>query len=77
MKRFHFFSLVLGLMLGILISTSLPVLQISRAVEDKKETLSSEEIDKRLDVILENQKELKRQLDATLEQTRFIKVAGR
>ncbi len=76
MKRLHLFSLFLGLVLGLLISTSLPFLQVSRAGDDKKEQLSPEEIDKRLDEILESQKDLKKRLDATLEQTRLLKATA-
>ncbi len=75
MKHIHFFSLFLGIALGIFLTTSLPFTEVSHANEEKKEGLSAAEIDKRLDEILESQKELKKKLDSTLEQTGFIKIA--
>ncbi|MBI4027578.1 MAG: hypothetical protein HY360_21505 [Verrucomicrobia bacterium] len=76
MKRIHAFSLLLGVSLGLLIAGAFPFLQRSLAEDAKKDAITQEELDKKLDEILDNQKEMRKRIDAVVEQTKFIKAAA-
>ena len=76
MKTIHRFSLVLGLALGFLAAAALQQLPSLHAQDAKKETLSQEELDKRLDEILDTQKALLLRLDTITTQTQFLKAAS-
>lgn len=76
MKRLHRASLALGLTLGFLAATAVYQIPSLRAQDAKKETLSQEELDKRLDEILDAQKALLQRLDTITTQTQFLKASS-
>lgn len=68
--------MIIGIVFGFLIATSLPYLQPAFAQTDPKEALSPEEVDKKLSEVLESQKELKKRIDNILTQTGFLKASS-
>jgi D-serine dehydratase len=76
MKSIHTFSLILGIVVGLSISGFAPVIQKAFAQEEKKEGMTQEEIDKHLTDILESQDKLKKQLEAIVTQTQFLKASS-
>jgi len=76
MKQLHLFSLLLGLVIGLMSPCVLPCLRGTLLADDKKEIISQEELDKNLDAILESQKELMKKLETITEQTQFLKASS-
>ncbi len=79
MKKLHFSSLVLGAIIGLVLASMVHFVQPARAqesTEQKKSALTDEEVDKRLDEILESQKELRKKLETIATQTRFLKASA-
>lgn len=76
MKTLHRFSLALGLALGFLAASAVYQIPSLRAQEAKKEAMSQEEIDKRLDDILAAQKAIMDRIDAVTTQSQFLKSAS-
>ncbi len=75
MKRIQTFSLLLGITLGLTLAGAMPYVQKTFA-EDKKEAISQEELDRKLDDVLKDQGELKKRLEAVVTQTQSIKAAS-
>jgi hypothetical protein len=76
MNRIHRSSLALGVALGLLAAAALQRVPPLRAQDAKKEALSQEELDKRLDEVLEAQKKLLERLDTVTTQTQFLKASS-
>ena len=76
MKTIHRFSLVLGLLLGFLAATALYHVPSLHAQEARKDALTQEEIDKRLDDILLAQKAIMDRIDTIVTQTQFLKSSS-
>jgi len=78
MKRFNWFSLLLGIGLGILLGALLPqtLPLVAQDPAPKAEALSAEEMDKRLDEILESQKGLMTKLESVTTQSQFLKASA-
>ncbi len=76
MKRFHYLSLIIGMVLGFVIASALPHAQNIRAEEKKTAALSEEELDKKLDELLESQKDLKKRIETVTAQSQFLKAAS-
>ena len=76
MKLVHPFSIFFGLIIGLLIAGAVPYFQSSLAQDDKKETMTQEEIDKNLDEILQSQKELLARIETITTQSQFIKATA-
>ena len=75
MKRIQTFSLLLGITLGLTLAGAMPYVQKAVA-EDKKEGITQEELDQKLDEVLKDQGELKKRLDSVITQTQSIKAAS-
>lgn len=76
MKSTHPFSLCLGIALGLLLAHGIPFTQHVFAQSEKKEILSPEEIDKRLDEVIETQKVLKKRTEDVAELSRLLKATA-
>ena len=82
MKKLHTLSLMLGITIGFAIAnfvSSPPHLlaqEEKKTQEEKKDGLSQEEIDRRLDEILQSQKEIRSRLDKIKEQAQTTKAAA-
>lgn len=76
MKKLHTLSLILGITIGFSIAHFVSAPPRLMAQEEKKDVLSREEIDKRLDEILQSQKEIRTRLDKIKEQAQFAKSAS-
>ncbi len=76
MNRIHRLSLALGAVLGFLAATALYQVPSLRAQDAKKEGLSQEELDTRLDQILDSQKALMQHLETITTQTQFLKSSS-
>ena len=75
MKRIHLFSLTLGLALGF--AAAAGVLKLPHAcAEEPKPVMTQEELDKKLDAILEDQKQVAKRLEDVVTQTQFLKAAS-
>jgi len=76
MKRFHYLSLIIGMVLGFVIASALPHAQNILAEERNAAALSEEELDKKLDELLESQKDLKKRIETVATQSQFLKAAS-
>jgi len=76
MKSIHTFYLIIGVFIGLAIGGFSPSIQKVFAQEEKKDGLTDEEINKRLDEILEDQLKIKKKLEAITTQTQFIKASS-
>ncbi|NUN93565.1 MAG: hypothetical protein HUU04_07275 [Verrucomicrobiae bacterium] len=69
-------SFLLGALFGLLAAGALNHVLPLRAQEARGEVLSQEEIDKRLDGILESQKKILERLETVTTQTQFLKASS-
>ena len=73
MKKIHFTSLIIGLVLGVILSTNLPFSRQAHAAEDG---IPVAEVDKKLVAILAAQEQLKKKIEDITTQTQFLKAAS-
>ena len=76
LKRFYFLTLVIGVVMGLSLGFVFSHKTQILAQNSEKETISQEEVDKKLDEILESQEELKKRLETITTQTQFLKAAS-
>ena len=77
-KYIHTLSLILGLLIGFTAAESRIFFSTAVAAEGetKEKTYTEEEINKRLDELLESQKALKTRVDGLRETIRVMKIAA-
>ena len=76
MKQIHSLSMILGLAIGLLLGIITPYFQSSFAQDNKKEIMTQEEVDKKLDEVIESQKELLSHIETITTQTQFVKATA-
>ena len=90
-KKIDLFSALLGLAFGLFLAGALPLFQHALAEETnavaaaakteiaapKKESMPQEEMDKNLEEIVDSQKKIQEQINAVMEQSKFLKVSIR
>jgi hypothetical protein len=75
MKHIHQFSLLVGFILGVLGTSLIPYVSTSMA-QAKTEGMTQDEVDKKLDEVIEAQKKIKQRLEAITTQTQFLKASS-
>ncbi len=67
---------ILGLAVGVLLATLIFHLPRAGAEEARKEIITQEELDKKLDDVLASQGDLLKRTEAILAQTQFLKASS-
>ena len=89
MKKFDLFSVLLGIAFGLFLAGALPSFQRALAAETntvaappkteaaapKKESMTQEEMDKKLDDIIDSQKKILEKINAAMEKSKTLKAS--